>query len=231
MQITCVAIDDEPLALELMKQYVSAYPELKLLEIFDDAIAGVAFLKAHSVDLLFIDVDMPDIPGVELVRSLPDKPMIIFTTAYKEFAHEGFELEALDYLLKPIGQERFAKAVHKVMEYYLLKNPVKNVTTDSLFVRSEYQLIKIDLNDIEYIESAEDYLKIHRTGTKPVMTLMTLKEMLEKLPANNFKRIHRSYIVPLSKIKAVAGKKVRLTTVELPFSDRYADFIHNWKKK
>jgi DNA-binding LytR/AlgR family response regulator len=231
MQIKCVAIDDEPLALDLLKEYIARFPVLKLVHAFDDAIAGSEFLRTHPVDLLFIDINMPDISGIDLVRSLPEKPIVIFTTAHKEFAHEGFELDALDYLLKPIQPERFEKSVNKVLAYFQYMQKEKSDIDNALFVRSEYQLIKIDLNEIEYIESVDDYLKIHRIDARPVMTLMTLKAILEKLPENRFQRIHRSYVVPLSKIKSISNKQVQLAATELPISDRYASFLKNWKAR
>ncbi len=231
MQIKCVAIDDEPLALELLKGYIATFPALRLLHAYDDPLAGAEFLRNYPVDLLFVDINMPDISGIDLVRSLPEKPVVIFTTAHKEFAHEGFELDALDYLLKPIQPERFAKAVNKVISYFQYIRKEKSDASDALFVRSEYQLVKIELDEIEYIESVDDYLKIHRTGARPVMTLMTLKAILEKLPANRFKRIHRSYVVPLAKIRSLVNKKVQLKSTELPISDRYADFIKEWKTR
>ncbi|MCU7548320.1 LytTR family DNA-binding domain-containing protein [Chitinophagaceae bacterium LB-8] len=231
MQIKCVAIDDEPLALELLKEYIARFPFLKLVHAFDDPLAGSEFLRAHPVELLFVDINMPDISGINLVKSLSDKPIVIFTTAHKEFAHEGYELDALDYLLKPIQPERFEKAVNKVLAYFQYMQKAKANTDDALFVRSEYQLIKIGLDEIEYIESVDDYLKIHRSGARPVMTLMTLKAILEKLPDSRFKRIHRSYVVPLSKIKSLANRKVQLASAELPISDRYASFIKDWKTR
>lgn len=231
MTLKCIAIDDEPLALELLKEYVSKFPVLKLVQTFTDAVAGAEFLRQHPVDLLFIDINMPDANGVELVRSLKERPIIIFTTAYKQYAVEGFELDAVDYLLKPIEFNRFARAVHKAVEYYRYKKGIQKEEPEALFVRSEYQLIRIDLDDIEYIESLEDYLKIHRSSGRPVMTLMTLKAVLEKLPPEKFKRIHRSYVVPLTKIKSVVNRKVRLTAVELPVSDSYAGFLSEWTKR
>ncbi|MEI6946873.1 response regulator transcription factor [Paraflavisolibacter sp. H34] len=231
MQIKCIAIDDEPLALEVLKQYIARIPVLQLVHTFNDPIAGSEFLRHHPVDLLFLDINMPDINGLELVRLLPVKPMVIFTTAHKEFALEGFELDALDYLLKPFEFERFAKAVNKAVEYYQYKKSEKPEAAGHLFVRSEYQLVKIELEEIEYIESVEDYLKIHRSGQKPVMTLMTLKAMLQKLPQDRFVRIHRSYVVPLARIRSIVNRKVRLSSVELPLSDSYAAVIKNWKGK
>jgi two-component system, LytTR family, response regulator len=231
MNIKCIAIDDEPLCLVLLKQYISRFPELELDGLFDDAIAGAEFMKQRPPGLLFIDINMPGINGVDLVRSLEQKPMIIFTTSHKEFAIDGFELDAVDYLLKPITIERFTKAATKAIEYYQFKNAVEANKSNALFVRAEYQVVKIDHDDIEYIESVSDYLKIHRTTEKPLMTLMTIKAMLGKLPSHQFKRIHRSYIVPVKKIKSVTKKKLRLNSVELPVSDKYMDVIEEWVTK
>jgi len=232
MLLKCIAIDDEPLALELIKAYAAKFPVLHLLHTFDDAISGAEFLKSHSVDLLLVDINMPDISGLDLVRSLLVKPMIIFTTAYKNFAYEGFELEALDYLLKPIDLERFSRAVQKAKDYYIYKNTPQNEPPESLFVHSEYRMIKIDLPEIEYIESLEDYIKIHLNNGKPILTLMPLKKVLEKLPADKFKRIHRSYVVPVAKVKAVINRKVQLATgKELPISDSYINFVKEWQQK
>jgi DNA-binding LytR/AlgR family response regulator len=163
---------------------------------------------------------------------LEERPIIIFTTAHKKFAIDGFELDAIDYLLKPISFERFSKAVSKAIEYARYKNKAENETTENLFVYSEYRLIKIPLNDIEYIESLEDYIKIHLIDTKTILTLMPLKKVLEKLPAEKFKRIHRSYVVAIGKVSSVLNRKVRLTSsAELPVSDSYSHFIKEWKKK
>jgi two-component system LytT family response regulator len=232
MQLKCIAIDDEPLALELIRQYVDRVPELQLVQTFDDAITGGEFLRANTVDLLFIDINMPDITGIELVRSLKNKPATIFTTAYKKFAFEGFELEAVDYLLKPISFERFLKAVKRVIDFHAVKYPAKTSTSEHFFVRSEYRMVKIELDEIDYIEGLEDYIKIHLANAKPVLTLMTLKSVLEKLPEEKFKRIHRSYIIPVSKIQSILNRKLTLTNgAELPVSDSYVSFINEWMKK
>jgi two-component system LytT family response regulator len=232
MQLKCIAIDDEPLALELIRQYVDRVPELQLVQTFDDAITGGEFLRANTVDLLFIDINMPDITGIELVRSLKNKPATIFTTAYKKFAFEGFELEAVDYLLKPISFERFLKAVKRVIDFHAVKYPAKTSTSEHFFVRSEYRMVKIELDEIDYIEGLEDYIKIHLANAKPVITLMTLKATLEKLPEEKFKRIHRSYIIPVNKVHSILNRKLTLTNgTELPVSDSYASFISEWMKK
>jgi two-component system, LytTR family, response regulator len=232
MQLKCVAIDDEPLALQLIKEYAGKFSELRMVQTFDDAINGADFLRNNEIDLLFIDINMPDVTGIELVRSLEKKPLIIFTTAYKNFAFEGFELEAVDYLLKPIDFERFSKAVTRAMEFFQNKQNTKEQVQASLFVRSEYKMVKIDLREIEYIEALEDYVKIHLTNSKPLLSLMTLKSVLEKLPADKFKRIHRSYIVPISKVQSILNRKARLASgAELPISNNYLDFIDHWMKR
>lgn len=231
MQLKCIAVDDEPPALELIEEYVSRIPELTLQHTFDDAVSAAEYLRNHPTDLLFMDINMPDITGIELVKALEDKPMVIFTTAYKKFAYEGFELEAIGYLLKPIDFGRFSKAVQKALEYNQYKKSAGNNQQGHLFVRSEYRVVKIDLDEIIYIESLEDYIKIHIANNKPILTLMPLKKVLEKLPPDKFKRIHRSYIVAVDKVRAVLNRKVQLSSaVELPVSESYTSFIDEWMK-
>lgn len=232
MKIRCIAIDDESPALLLMKEYISRIPFLQLQYTFEDAIKGQALLQQEGTDLLFVDINMPDISGLELVRSLSQPPMVIFTTAYKNFALDGFELDAVDYLVKPIAFERFEKAVKKAQEFYTYRQRThQSEIPEALFVYAEYRLVKINLADIEYIESLEDYIRIHTTTGKPLMTLMTLKKVLEKLPADQFRRIHRSYIVAFTKVKSIQGRKLRMQSgKELPVSDSYLSFISDWKK-
>lgn len=228
----CIAIDDEPLALDVLRNYISKMASLDLIHTFDDAIAGASFLRNNNIDLLFIDINMPDLSGLDLVSQLEKKPMIIFTTAHKKFAHEGFELEALDYLLKPISFDRFEKAINKAHErFQFLKS--QSLLSDFIVVRSEYKMVKIELNDVEFIESMEDYIKIHLLSSKhPVLTLMSLKGILEVLPENRFSRIHRSYIIPNASVKSIQNKKVTLNSgKELPVSDSYLDFISGWKNR
>ncbi|MGI4020633.1 MAG: LytR/AlgR family response regulator transcription factor [Janthinobacterium lividum] len=231
-QLTCIAIDDEPLALNLIESYVAKLPSLKLLKTFEDALYASEFLQNNQVDLLFVDINMPDINGIKLVRSLTIKPMVIFTTAYKNFAFEGFELQALDYLLKPIDFPRFSKAVEKAVDFYQYKTAAsRQPDAESLYVYSEYRMIKIEVSNIEYIESMEDYIKIHLLDQpKPILTLMALKKVLEKLPEDRFKRIHRSYVVALQQIKSIHNKKVQLKSVELPVSNSYYDLISKWSQ-
>lgn len=231
MALKCVAIDDEPLALELIKTYVSRFPGLQLVQIFEDALSGAEYLKQNPVDLLFVDVNMPDITGVELVRSLVNSPMIIFTTAYRNYAFESYELQAIDYLLKPIDFNRFKAAVEKAIDFHKYKTATQeSVNDESIYVYSEYKMIKILLRDVEYIESMGDYLKIYLAATdKPILTLMTMKKVLEKLPEEQFARIHRSFIVALNKIKSIHNRKVNLANAELPIDDAYSSFINQQK--
>lgn len=231
MPLTCIAIDDEPHALALLKEYAGKTPAISMVQAFDDAIAGMEYLQAHPVDLLFVDINMPDITGLELVRSLSSRPMVIFTTAHSKFAIDGFELDAVDYLLKPVSIDRFTKAVNKAVEYFEYKTKPKSAPADSLFVYSEYRMIRILFSEIDHIESLEDYIRIHLINGKPVMTLLTMKKVLEKLPSNQFRRIHRSYIVATGRVKSVLSRKVMLASgTELPVSDSYLDFITEWKK-
>lgn len=227
MPLKCVAIDDEPLALELIKTYVQRFPSLTLVGAFEDAISGAEFLNQNMVDLLFLDVNMPDITGVDLARSLSNSPMIIFTTAYRNYAFESYELQAIDYLLKPIDFKRFTTAIEKAIDFNSYKTVPQETNSDSaIYVYSEYKMVKIWLKDIIYIESMGDYLKIYQENSdKPLLTLTTMKKILEKLPENQFARIHRGFIVALDKIKSIHGKKVQLAQIELPIGDAYKDFI------
>lgn len=230
-KLRCVAIDDDPLALALTKSYINAIENLSLLQVFEDAIAAVEYLSRNTVDLLFLDVDMPEVSGIELYHSLAVKPMVIFTTAHKGFAFEGFELNAIDYLLKPIDLQRFKKAVQKAVDFHGYKT---QKDTDSpnehLFVYSEYKLIKVDVKEIVYLESMEDYVKIHLNNGKMVLTLTTLKKVIDKLPADKFRRIHRSYVVAIKTVQSVANRKAQLSIgTILPISDSYASFVDEWK--
>lgn len=227
MPLKCVVIDDEPLAIELIKNYLSRTEGLQLTQAFEDAISGIEFLNQHAIDLLFLDVNMPDISGIDLARALTAKPMIIFTTAYKEFAFDGFELAAIDYLLKPIDFARFSRAIQKAKDF---NEFTQQVPTDlpGLYVNSAYRLVKIDFKDIEYLESMEDYVHIHLTGGKSIQTLTTLKKIVEKLPSIQFKRIHRSYVVAKDKVRWMQNRKLKLNEIELPVSDSYIDEVKNW---
>lgn len=222
--LKCIAIDDEPPALRLIEMYAEKTPSLKLLCTFEDAVSAAEYIRNNEVDLIFTDINMPDISGLDLVRSLEKKPFIVFTTAHKKFAFDGFELDATDYLLKPFSMDRFKKAVQKAAEQKQLKK--NNFEEDFLSIRSEYRLVNIPLHSIVYIEGLEDYIKIHLTEGKPVLTLMTMKAVVEKLPANKFIRIHRSYIINFSALQSFANKQAALSSgTQLPVSDTYAESL------
>lgn len=228
MEIKFIVIDDEPPALQVIKTYAQEFPWLKLQHTFTDAISAAEYLRHSQVDLIFLDIHMPDINGLDLARGLTFRPMIIFTTAYKQYAFDGFELDAIDYLLKPIPFQRFEKAVQKAQLHQ--QQHMLPVAAESLLVYSSYHMVKIPLHEIIYIESLEDYIRIHLTQQAPVLTLMTMKKMQEKLPAARFRRIHRSYIVSVDKVRSVLNRKVTLSSsAELPVSDSYSDFIREWK--
>lgn len=220
----CIAIDDEPLALQLITQYASQISFLQLLHTFTNPDEAVAFLQQNEVDVLFLDIQMPDVNGIELYKTLAKKPPVIFTTAFSEFAVEGFNVDAIDYLLKPFEYDRFLKAVFKAREYleFMINQELQLA---SIFVKVDYQLMKINLKDIDLIEGLDDYIRIH-LPPRPVLTLMTLKSLQEKLPAHEFVRVHRSYIVPVSKIESYGKSKIRVAGREIPIGSSYGEVYH-----
>ncbi|MBX7224720.1 MAG: LytTR family DNA-binding domain-containing protein [Chitinophagales bacterium] len=228
--MTCIAIDDEPLALELINAFCKDSSFVELKKTFVSVGMAEKYLKENIVDLLLLDIQMPGISGIDFYRNQAIKPMVIFTTAYREYAVEGFELNAIDYLLKPFTYERFMKSLEKAREYQRFSKEEEG-DVKYIMVRSEYSLVKILLQDILFIETMDDYVKIHLLGKKPVITLMSMKAMMEKLPANEFMRIHRSFCVPLSKVEAVRGKMVYLYNKEIPISSTYEkDFLKQYGK-
>ena len=221
--LTAIALDDEPLALQLLQAYGNLMPDLAPIELFTDPKAAAQYLQTHPVDLLFLDIQMPDITGLQFLKTLPNPPMVIFTTAFTEYAVEGFNLDALDYLLKPFELERFRKAVQKAMDYkrFLQSEPQDlQVKGDSLFVKVEYSVVKIPFDDILLIEGFDDYIKIH-AGGKPVLTLMSLKGVFEKLPPGKFLRVHRSYIIALERAESLRRGQINIAGRQVPVGDRY----------
>jgi DNA-binding LytR/AlgR family response regulator len=224
----CIAIDDEPLALQLITEYASRIPFLVLAGTFTDPDEAKVWLQQNEADLLFLDIQMPDINGLQFYKSLAEKPLVIFTTAYSEYAVDGFNVDAVDYLLKPFEYDRFLKAVFKAREYLeFLTN--QELQMASIFVKVDYQLMKINLKDVELIEGLDDYVRIH-IKPKPVLTLMTLKSLQEKLPPQEFVRIHRSYIVPASKIESFGKSKVRVSGREIPVGSSYSEMYQQLLK-
>lgn len=219
--ISCIAIDDEPLALQLIIEYCSKISSLRLQKTFTNPDEAKLWLQENNVDLLFLDIQMPDINGLQFYKSLPKKPQVIFTTAYSEFAVEGFNVDAVDYLLKPFEYDRFLKSVYKAKEYLeFLSN--QELQMASIFIKVDYQLMKINLKEIDLIEGLDDYIRIY-VKPKPVLVLMTLKSLQEKLPVHEFIRIHRSYIIPISKIESFGKNKVKVSGKEVPIGSSYGD--------
>lgn len=221
--ITCIAIDDEPLALEIIESFCSRIPFLQLQKTFTDTDEAAKYLRKQPVDLLFLDIQMPDINGIDFYKQHAKDKMVIFTTAYSQYAVEGFNVSAVDYLLKPIEFSRFSVAVNKANEYYNYIHASDNKNHQHLFVRSEYSLVKIPFSEIEYIETLDDYIKIHLPGKKPVLTKMNLKNVMSKLNPKEFVRVHRSYVVPLSKITAVRGKNIYLDKIQIPIGVKFEE--------
>lgn len=228
MNIRCIAIDDEPLAVKKIAAYIGKVPFLELVAECRSAAEAMKVMDTVDVQLLFIDINMPEISGMEFAKSLTNKPYIVFTTAYSEYAVEGFQVEAVDYLLKPITFSNFLKAVNKVKNLIELnsnyqKDSIKT-TANHLFVKSDYKLIRIELADIKYIESQHEYIKIHLIGSNPVLTLLSLKSIEELLPSNQFMRVHRSYIVNLAKITVIERNRIVFDgKVYIPVSEQYKE--------
>ncbi len=226
--LNCLAIDDEPLALDLIEGFINKVSFLKLLNKSNSAVEAIQFIQNNKIDLIFLDIQMPDINGIQLLKSLNYKPLVIFTTAFEQYALESYNLDVIDYLLKPIPFERFVKAANKTFEYYnlRLKSQFSEKANDYFFVKSEYQNVKINLADILYIEGLKDYVKIYLAGKeKPILTLMSLKSLEEKLQQSNFMRVHRSYIISINKIDALTKSNIHIGNKEIPVGELYVENI------
>ena len=217
--IHCIAIDDEPLALQLISEYCGKISFLQLDKVFTNTDEAKIWLQQNKVDLLFLDIQMPDINGLQFYKSLTEKPPVIFTTAYKDFAVEGFNVDAVDYLLKPFEYDRFLKAAYKGKEYIDFLSS-QELQLNSIFVKVIYEIMKVNLKDLELIEALDDYIKLYIKPT-PVLTLMTLKSILEKLPPRDFVRVHRSFIVPINKIEKFSKTKLMVAGKEIPIGSSY----------
>lgn len=223
-RIKCLAVDDEPLALELVKDYIDQTPFLELVGTCSSAIEAMSFLENNQVQLLFLDIQMPGLTGTSLMRSLTQKPKVIFTTAFEEYALEGFKLDAVDYILKPFDYEEFLRAAQKARDLIMLESGSKSDTSgsDYFFVKSDYKLVKIDTDQVMYIEGLKDYVKIHiNNAPKPVLTLMSLKTLESQLPPDRFIRIHRSFIINVRHITGIERNLVHMPNIQIPMSDSY----------
>ena len=241
MNINCIAVDDEPLALRLIGSFISQTPFLNLVASHGSAMEAFKTLREQEIHLAFLDIQMPKLSGIELARLLqhsgkPDTARVIFTTAYNEFAVDSYRVDALDYLVKPFNYEDFLRAANKGMAFFedqqqsQLQHPV--IQEEYLFVRVEYQFVKIAWDDIVYIEGLKDYAKIHLSGSpKAILTLMTLKSLEEKLPAHRFMRVQRSFIIGLDRISAISKSSIRIGNVDISIGEQYKEAVQSFLSK
>ena len=228
--IKCIAIDDEPLALRQITEYIHETPFLELAGAFENAMEAMEYLSNHEVNLMFVDIQMPKINGIELVKALSPRPDIIFTTAYSDYAIDGFKLDALDYILKPIDYASFAKAANKALSHFKQKHLEEklNSTPNHIFIKSEYKIIRIELDKIRYIEGNRGYLRFFLENAKPVMTLLSMKKIESILPPASFARVHRSYIVNLNKITMIERSQIIFDEVRIPISEQYKERVQGY---
>lgn len=235
MKLRTIAIDDEPLALRLVSDYVSKTPFLELVGAFDNPLDAIDFLSENGIDLIFVDIQMPDLTGIEFARTLENAPKLIFTTAYEKYALEGFKLNAVDYLLKPFSYEEFLKAAQKARKQAELETGMPQsieANNQFLFLKSEYKIRRINFNDILYIEGLKDYIKVYTTSEdKPVLSLNSIKSLEQKLPEERFMRVHRSFIVNLDRIDTIERSRIIFGKTYIPVSDQYKDKFQEYLDK
>jgi DNA-binding LytR/AlgR family response regulator len=224
--IRCLAVDDEMLALDLLEDNIRMVPSLELVKRCKNAFEALEIMQKEPIDLIFLDIQMPGLTGLQFLQSLTIQPMVILITAYEKFALDGFNQNVLDYLVKPVSFERFLKAANKAIALHALKS--KSLTSeaepDYLFVNSEYNLVKIVLADITHVEGLKDYIKIHLSSVpKPVITRLSLKSIEERLSAKKFIRVHKSFIVSVDKINSIRNNRIKLVNAEVPISEFYRD--------
>lgn len=225
--INAIAIDDEPLALKVIESLCGKTENLILQRTFTRPNEALRYLQKYPVDLIFCDIQMPSLTGINLVKSLRQKTMVIFTTAFSEYAAVSYDLNAIDYLLKPINLKRFTQAIAKAQEYFDYISKKDQSADKNIFVRADFNLVKISLADILYIEGLADYLKIHIQGRKTVVARMTMKDMMEKLNSTDFIRVHRSYILPFNKIESVRGITISIGDKKFPIGRTYVEDFFN----
>lgn len=221
MKLNCAIVDDEPLALGLLESYVDKTPFLELAEKYSSAVQAMKELPGKHVDLLFLDIQMPELNGLEFSRMVDSSTRIVFTTAFGQYAIDGYKVNALDYLLKPISYVDFLQAANKALQWFeLLQQPKEEI--QSIFVKSDYKLVQIELNKILYIEGLKDYIKIYEEDSpKPILSLMSMKAMEDLLPSSRFMRVHRSYIVQKDKIRIIDRGRIVFGKNYIPVSDSY----------
>lgn len=230
MTLNCIIIDDEPLAAELLASYARKTLFLNLIGVFNSAVEGIKVIRENRVDLIFLDIQMPELSGLEFAKILPKETKIIFTTAFSQYAVDGYKANAVDYLMKPISYDDFLAGANRALEWFRSVRQSEKASDDRfIFVKSEYKLVKIMFDDILYIEGLKDYVKIYLTdGRDPVMSLMNMKKIEESLPKPEFMRIHRSYIVHMRKIEGIDRFRVVIGNAILPISDSYKTTIQDY---
>jgi DNA-binding LytR/AlgR family response regulator len=223
-QIKCIIVDDEPLAIEIMESYVQKVDQLERKGSFRNAVTAFSFLQSNPVDLIFLDIQMPKLTGIDFLKTLKNPPKVIFTTAYRDYALEGFELEVVDYLLKPIPFDRFLKAIGKVIQQPVpapVKNtPVNESIDQPLFFKVDKKMVKVNVNDILYIESIKDYVKV-KTAEKEIVTQQKISYLEESLPKHIFLRVHRSFIVAINKIESYSASEIEIGKIQVPIGRNY----------
>lgn len=230
MTLNCIIIDDEPLAAELLASYARKTLFLNLIGVFNSAVEGIKVIRENRVDLIFLDIQMPELSGLEFAKILPKETKIIFTTAFSQYAVDGYKANAVDYLMKPVSYDDFLAGANRALEWFRSVRQSEKASDDRfIFVKSEYKLVKIMFDDILYIEGLKDYVKIYLTdGRDPVMSLMNMKKIEESLPKPEFMRIHRSYIVHMRKIEGIDRFRVVIGNAILPISDSYKTTIQDY---
>lgn len=231
--MNCIAVDDESPALFLIEDNIKRIPFLKLVKTCKNAFEAIEILQKEKIDLVFLDIEMPGLNGLDFLKTIPSKPLIILTTAYKQYALDGYSFDIIDYLLKPFPFDRFLKAVNKAYEYHGLKQKGQTEpllqSAEDIFVYSEYNLVKVPLNQITHIEALKDYVKIFLLdATRPILTKATLKSMEEKLPSSKFIRVHKSFIIAKDHIKSIRKNIIFLGKHQVPFSESYRESIFSW---
>lgn len=231
MTLNCAIVDDEPLALNLLESYVNKTPFLTLAGKYSSAVQAMKELPGKQIDLLFLDIQMPELNGLEFSQMVNSHTRIVFTTAFGQYAIDGYKVNALDYLLKPISYVDFLQAANKAVQWFeLLQQPKEEI--DSIFVKSEYKLVQIELKNILYVEGLKDYIKIYEEGnSKPILSLMSMKTMEEMLPASRFMRVHRSYIVQKDKIRIIDRGRIVFGKNYIPVSDSYKQTFQEFLDK
>ncbi len=229
MKINCIAIEDEPLALAKLEGFIHQTDYLDLMKTFNNAVDAIGYLKQASVDLIFLDIRMKKLSGIQFLETLSNPPKVVITTAYDAYALKGYELEVVDYLLKPFTFERFLKSAEKAYNQ-LISVQQNTVEIEYIFVKTEYRIEKVELKNVLYIQGMKDYLQIH-TSKKKIMTLQTFKKFMEVLPKTNFQRVHNSYIVSVSKIESIERNRIRIGEDLIPISSGYRSGFYDFLKE